>query len=314
MPPKKHTTGEAARLLDISFITLKRWIYAGRIRAEKDTNGYWLIDEEEIQRINRERGVSSNALDRKIIALIQTRRVVYLRELQVCLEEEYLHKETYDAVKQLVPSQVQTREEWGNRWYFPSSEQWANVESIARQKNELMLAYVNHPRPFENDSISYADYSEYLVERAMLHAGYTIFAKDAYYFNGNIYRPNTSAGRPPDIDFIAKAPTMDQFLGIQVKNKMEHPKLEEVQQLLDICLKLKLRPVLVARIFHTKTYDTMKYSKGLAIKCKRYFLKPPFPRDTFHALDAMGIPIGVYLRPPSFLIQSFINLPENITH
>jgi len=32
---KLYSTGEAAKLLGISFITIKRWIYAGRIKAIK---------------------------------------------------------------------------------------------------------------------------------------------------------------------------------------------------------------------------------------------------------------------------------------
>jgi len=43
--------GEACRRLGIHFVTLKRWIYSGRIRAVKTPTGRWMIPESEIDRI-----------------------------------------------------------------------------------------------------------------------------------------------------------------------------------------------------------------------------------------------------------------------
>ena len=46
LPPR-----EACRRLGISFITLKRWIYSGKIRAVKTPTGRWMIPESEVERI-----------------------------------------------------------------------------------------------------------------------------------------------------------------------------------------------------------------------------------------------------------------------
>ena len=46
LPPR-----DACRRLGISFITLKRWIYSGKIRAVKTPTGRWMIPESEIERI-----------------------------------------------------------------------------------------------------------------------------------------------------------------------------------------------------------------------------------------------------------------------
>ena len=46
LPPR-----EACKRLGISFITLKRWIYSGKIRAVKTPTGRWMIPESEIERI-----------------------------------------------------------------------------------------------------------------------------------------------------------------------------------------------------------------------------------------------------------------------
>ena len=182
---------------------------------------------------------------------------------------------------------------------------------IAKQKNDLMRIYVNHPRRFEKDGIVYNDYSEYLVEKALLRAGYVVVAKDTYYFNGIVYRPSETAGRPRDLDFIAHIPEKDIYLGIQVKNKMEHPKLEEVGNLLDICNVLHLRPILIARIIHHLTYELLKNNRGRAIPFKRYLLQPPFPRDKFANIVDMGIPLGVYNWPPQFLIERLLDLKDS---
>ncbi len=46
LPPR-----EACRRLGISYRTLKRWIYSGRIRAVRTPTGRWMIPESEIERI-----------------------------------------------------------------------------------------------------------------------------------------------------------------------------------------------------------------------------------------------------------------------
>ena len=46
LPPR-----EACRRLGISFITLKRWIYSGKIRAVKTPTGRWMIPKSEVERI-----------------------------------------------------------------------------------------------------------------------------------------------------------------------------------------------------------------------------------------------------------------------
>lgn len=46
LPPR-----EVCRHLGISFITLKRWIYSGRIHAVKTPTGRWMIPESEIEKI-----------------------------------------------------------------------------------------------------------------------------------------------------------------------------------------------------------------------------------------------------------------------
>ncbi len=46
LPPR-----EAYKRLGISFITLKRWIYSGKIRAVKTPTGRWMIPESEVERI-----------------------------------------------------------------------------------------------------------------------------------------------------------------------------------------------------------------------------------------------------------------------
>jgi len=46
LPPR-----EACKRLGISFITLKRWIYSGKIRAIRTPTGRWMIPESEVERI-----------------------------------------------------------------------------------------------------------------------------------------------------------------------------------------------------------------------------------------------------------------------
>jgi len=306
-----YTTGEAARQLHVSFVTVKRWVYSGKIRASKNSRGWWCIEEEEIARLRAElRGRSFERINEVVAGLVSSKEVAYLRELQVCLEEDYLHEDTYAALQRLCPSKLNTVLELGNRWYFPRSRHWSDVQSKAIEKNELMNVYVSHPRRFEKDGVVYMDYSEYLVESALLNAGYTVVARDAYYFNGITYRVGVGAGRPMDLDFIAKVPRADVFVGIQVKNKMKHPTFDDVRSLLEICRVLHLKPMLIGRIIHPSTYEMLGSNGGLALKLKRYLLQPPFDRAKFPKIVEMGIPLGVYMRCPEFLVQMLLRAKD----
>lgn len=220
-----------------------------------------------------------------------------------------MHKDVNTTLTSLFNAgRINTKSEFGDRWYFPKSLTWEKVEQVAKAKLELIRTYVGHPRRFEKDGIVYMDYSEYLVEQALITASFVVVAKDAYSFNGLSYRRSSRAGRPTDLDFIAKVPQKDVFIGVQVKNRMQHPSLDEVNSLLEICGFLRLKPVLVARIIHPKTYELLKENGGRALRVKRYFLQPPFPRDKFKDIVDLGIPLGVYNRTPDFLVNMFNSL------
>lgn len=146
----------------------------------------------------------------------------------------------------------------------------------------------------------------------MIRAGYVVLSKDTYYFNGLVYRPNTGAGRPSDLDYIVCIPESRLFVGVQVKNKLEHPTYEEVSSLLDICHALHLRPVLLARLVHPNSFGLLKSNGGWAIKFKMYFKRPPFPRTEWASINDMGIPLGVYQFPPQFLVDRLLAMKDQL--
>ena len=63
LPPR-----EVCKRLGISFITLKRWIYSGKIRAVKTPTGRWMIPESEVERI-----ICGKAEAREVRAVIYAR-------------------------------------------------------------------------------------------------------------------------------------------------------------------------------------------------------------------------------------------------
>ncbi|MDG6906009.1 MAG: recombinase family protein [Nitrososphaerota archaeon] len=50
-PDERYPTGTAAKMLGISFLTLKRWIYSGKVNAQKNIAGRWSVPESEINRL-----------------------------------------------------------------------------------------------------------------------------------------------------------------------------------------------------------------------------------------------------------------------
>jgi len=308
------STGEAAKTLGLSFPTVKRWIYSGKIEAAKASSGKYRISKTEIDRLKlalKEKDKLEQVAE-DVLELVDSKEVVFLRELQVCLEDKYTHKDIYDVATKLVPGSLQSVFKYGNRWYFPHDLKWQSVRAIAREKSDLAKFYANHPCRYEHHNVMYLDYSEFLVESAMLQAGWVVVAKDAYYFNGISYRTGFSSGRPKDLDFIAYSPRKQTYIGVQVKNRLEYPKQVDVSELCDICNVLHLRPILVARKVHPMTFGAIRNMGGEVIDFKRYLKQPPFDREKFQAIVAMGIPLGVYQWTPAYLVARFSALLDKL--
>jgi excisionase family DNA binding protein len=303
-----YTTGEAAKVLGVSFRTVKRWIYSGRISAVRTIGGHYRISREEIERLQF---TVKDQFTLDIISLIEQKKVVYFREVQLNLEDKYRHYETRDKLRWLVAQgRLGTSYESKRRWYFSVDSSWEAVKNVAEEKLKLISFFENYERKFELDGVRYQDYSEYIVEQAMIRAGYTVVAKDSYYFNGISCILQTGPGRPPDLDFIAKLPDGD-YVGVQVKNRVEYPKSSDVNIFIELCRMLHLRPLLVARQAHPMTFDVVSRLKGRVVIFKQILLKPGFPRETLEALrQQIGIPVAVYKWPPDYLIRGLIDAAE----
>jgi len=305
-----YTTGEAAKVLGVSFRTVKRWIYSGKILAVKTVGGHYRIHKDEIERL---RSQVEDRFAEDIIKLVEKRKVMYFREIQINLEDKYRHYETRDKLRSLVGlRKLNTTYKLNRRWYFPIDMSWDDVEEVAKEKLELVGFFEGYERKFERDGISYLDYSEYLVEQALIRAGYTVVAKDTYYFNGLVCLIKEGPGRPPDLDFIAALPNKG-FVGVQVKNRLEYPKLDDVNILIELCRGLHLKPLLITRQAHPMTFDVMRRLGGWTVVFKQKLLKPGFPADKLKALRrGLGFPVAVYKWPPEYLIRRLIKAAEAV--
>lgn len=103
-----------------------------------------------------------------------------------------------------------------------------------------------------------------------------------------------------------KVPSGDVYAGIQVKNRMEAPKSDTINGLIEICRRLNVRLLLITRTVHPAAINPIVNLRGYVVVFKRYFLQPKFPRDKFkEIIENIGIPLGVYRYPPDFLIAAF---------
>lgn len=239
-----------------------------------------------------------------------------MRELQITLEDVFLHEYVKDECVELVRSDdLNTKSFNGNRWFFPKNVPWNQVEPLALHKIQLMKVYIDHPRKFERRGVIYDDYGEMLVEDALIKTGYVVVSKNSHYFNGKEYHqdePRTRA-RKRDLDYIVYERSKDVYIGIQVKNRLEYPRMDDVHLLLDLCNTLDLFPVLVTRLSHPRIYAIFEGIKGEVMQTKRYFLQPPFPRDKYEQINTeLRIPLGVYQWVPNFLLHNFEILKQKL--
>jgi len=245
-------------------------------------------------------------IEKEILRVVTQRGVAYQRELQVALEDDYSHWDTYNALRQLVSSGGLGASLYkGFRWYFPSSASWNQVVSSADHKADLAWSYSNHENRFQRQGVTYMDYSEYLVEIALRQAGYIVLCKDTYYFNGRAYtRPDIIPGRPRDLDFTAYLPERRVGIGVQIKNRLHYPGKEDIDFLLEMCTHLGIKPLLVVRMAPEKDLARVVKAGGRVVVFKRLLLRPPFDRQRFREiLSTLNLPISVYTYAPDFLVD-----------
>ena len=241
-----------------------------------------------------------------ILNFVREQVVVYERQVQVALEDYMEHRTTRELLGRLVregelASSVEEHYVGGGkrkiRWFYLPNADEEELETAKRTKLILMGFYTGYERAFVYEGMRYDDYAEYLVERAFLKAGYRVVGKSTNYFNGKRYTK-----KDVDLDFIVYSPS-GHFIGVEVKNRLDYPELKDIVNFLDITSFLGLKPLFIARFMPKKYIMDIIEAGGYVVITKRYFLRPGVPRPIFDALIRIGIPLGVYNRPPKFLVR-----------
>lgn len=93
-----YSTGEAAKLLGISFITVKRWLYAGRIKAIRMPTKQYRIPESEVRRLL---GIPTPSNREMIYARVSSADQKEDLERQKQLLQEYAKKRGYEIAATL---------------------------------------------------------------------------------------------------------------------------------------------------------------------------------------------------------------------
>lgn len=312
-----YSTTQTAEILEVTVRTIYRWIKKDKIYYFKTLTGRYRFQQSEINRILKERKIRNlDKINEYILRTLRRKRVAYLREMQVTLEDIFLHEDTYNALRNLYKKgDINSEKKDENRWFFPKHVSWEEIEVLALYKKELMEVYTKHPRNYTRRGVIYDDYSEMFIEDALIKTGYDVVSKNAHYFHGKEYHQEDRRrpGRKRDLDYIAYMKSKDNYLGIQIKNRLEYPRMDDIHLLLDMCNVLDLIPILVTRLSHPRIYAIFNTIRGEVIQTKRYFLQPPFPRDKYNEITKnLGIPLGVYNWVPDFLLSRFTELQEKL--
>lgn len=312
-----YGTKQTAEFLDVNPRTIYRWIKSGQINYSRTGTGRYLFTRSEIDRKKQEKKYRNlDKIENVILSTIKSKKIAYLREMQISLEDLFIHEDITDFLTKLASEEkINTTIYDKNRWYYDNNITWEEVVDIALEKKDLLNTYDDHPRQFVKNGVVYDDYSEYFIEDALIKTGYTVVSKNAHYFDGKEYHKDllSKRGRRRDLDYIAYLKSKDIYLGIQVKNRLEYPKMDDVYLLLDMCDSLDLYPVLICRVAHPNTHKLFNSLEGTLIQFKRYFLQPEFPRDKYAKINGLlRIPLGVYRRTPDFLFYRFMTLSQNI--
>jgi DNA-binding transcriptional MerR regulator len=90
--PMKHTLGQAAKECQVSKSTLSRWIKKGRISAEPQEDGSFLIDASELNRIKelQQQAVARNGYSNPAMQQMETPRATNVLQVEIEMLRERL--------------------------------------------------------------------------------------------------------------------------------------------------------------------------------------------------------------------------------
>jgi Domain of unknown function (DUF4062) len=257
------------------------------------------------------RRTNTPLLESTLLSIITQRGAAYLRELQVNLEDHYVHWQTFNLLRRLVESgTVNSRMYKGLRWYY--QDRWQNLASRVESKAALVGTYAHFDNRFNANGVAYDDYSEFLLDEAFQAAGFEVLQR-------NVTSPRSedvaqrTRGRPRDIDFLVLEPNSGVRLGVQLKNRLDYPKKDTVLSFLNQCSSLSVSPLFVTRMAPENLLAIIQKSGGFLLVYKRWLLRPGFPRESFqHIVRELGLPLGVYQRTPDFLIVRLQELKNRL--
>ena len=96
---------------------------------------------------------------------------------------------------------------------------------------------------------------------------------------------------------------------------LDYPKEDAVDQLLDMCKVIHLKPVLIARIASGKQARKISDEGGYTVMFKWWMLQPGMERDAFNKISWAGkgssilnLPVAIYQYTPSHLIDSVVKM------
>ena len=92
---KLYSTGKTARMLGVHFITLKKWSYAGKVRAIKTLGGQYRISESEIRRLLGQPAPKNKAI---IYARVSSADQKEDLKRQMQMLQEYAKQHGYEIV------------------------------------------------------------------------------------------------------------------------------------------------------------------------------------------------------------------------
>jgi len=240
-----------------------------------------------------------------VIRYLEEHGVAYLRQVQVGLED-YMDHETCrhlvdDLVKQGIVRVLRRPSEGGVKWLCLARMSNTEAEALLEEKLRLHDLYLRYERAkspqgtIEVEGLTYKDYSEYLVAKAIQQAGGVIVDRDVNEFNLR------RAPIDSDLDFVVHSPSGD-YIGVEVKNTLDYPERKDIEDFLVLCKSLNLKPLFYVRMIPWMYAWWIIKEGGYVVVFKRKFLQPPMPREDFNRLVKI-YPIGVYRRPPYFLIN-----------
>jgi hypothetical protein len=225
------------------------------------------------------------------------REAFFMKQLEVGLEKTYFHWVTVNAINQLLEGELRAEKyplTQDTQIKFVFHRKLRYHRRVAARKLKIVQEY-SAPKMTR----AYGKQAEVLFFTAFMDKGFRSYGRNTNEYNGKKWTKTAE-----DLDFIIG--TQGTVYGVEVKNRFDYIRAEELNSKLNMCDYLGIKPLFIMR-YAPKTYiHRINKRGGFALLFKTQIYPLGFERLVERINGELGLPVVCTGAIPESTMQRFM--------